>query len=208
MLIMVHFFQLSNCLNTHWKSKSSLMARGLEFRFCFFLSVFCEALENASNIYKNISRSKVLIYKQAQCCTGNLTWIIWISIILFPRFGLIANKKMCSFLHCSELCYQYFQVLLFCMPERVQVCQLFLKLMINNFFITLQRIELDLSLKRTRSWGSEINIIVQNRGAAIGTGNKTCSNFKFETWEWEKFCSVVLVFSRDFSGLELGPLVE
>lgn len=150
-LIMVHFLQLSNCLNAHWKSKSHLLLRVVEFKFWFFLSVSCETLENASNSYKNISRSKVLIFKQAQCCTGNITWIIWISIALFPPFGLIANKKMCSFLHCPELCYQYFQVLLFCMPEWVQVCQLFLKLIINNITIIVQRIELNLSLKRTRS---------------------------------------------------------
>lgn len=128
---------------------------------------------------------------------------MWIYVVLFPPFGLNANKKMCSFLHCPELCYQYFQVLLFCVPEGDEVCQLFLKLIFNNFIIIVQRIEINLSLKRTRSWDSEINIIVQNRSETISTGNKThmISNWKHENgkislaWYW---CSQEIFLNLDW----------
>jgi len=52
------------------------------------------------------------------------------------------------------------------------VCQLFLKLIVNNLIIIVQRIELNLSLKRMRSEDSKIDFIVQNKSYTISTGNK------------------------------------
>lgn len=74
------------------------------------------------------------------------------------------------------------------------MCQLFLKLIISNFIIIVQRIELNLSLKRTRSWDSETSIIVQNRSETISAGNKThiISNLKHENRKISLPCTGVL----------------